>query len=173
MEDFLTKVKSMGFLVKLDTNGSVPGRAMEMVDSGLVDMLGIDYKAPKASYVDLTSCTASDIADKVESLIKFAADRGVPMDLRTTVHRSILSFDDLMTMRRELSELGVGEWHLQQFHDADVLDPNLLAEDTYSDSELLEIATRLGEGTQVRGVGVPERGQSERLAPTATAFAMA
>jgi MoaA/NifB/PqqE/SkfB family radical SAM enzyme len=78
------------------------------------------------------------------------------MDVRTTVHRRLLSFDDLAEMRRELDELGVREWSLQQFHPAETLDPSLEDEATYSDMELLEIAKRLGGGTKVRGVKIPE-----------------
>ncbi len=169
VENFLSKVKSMGFLVKLDTNGSVPDRVVGMVESGLVDMLGIDYKAPAALYAEVTSSADSSIAEKVRSLIKFAVVKGVPMDVRTTVHKSILSLEDLITMRRELDRLGVGKWHLQQFHNADVLDPSLLEEETYSDTELLGIVARLGGGTMLRGANVPDRGQSKRLEPVAVA----
>ena len=154
--DFLRDVKSLGFLAKLDTNGAFPERAKAMVEDGLVDMLGVDYKAPAASYADVAGLDDADIAEKVRSLIAFAVERGLPMDVRTTVHRGILSFDDLATMRKELDAVGVDEWFLQQFHPAETLDPSFEGEATYSDLELLEIAKRLGGGTKVRGVKIPE-----------------
>jgi pyruvate formate lyase activating enzyme len=154
--DLLRDIKSLGFLTKLDTNGGNPEKTMAMTEEGLVDMLGIDYKAPASKYADIANSKIEDVAGKVRSLISFAVERGLPIDVRTTVHRKLLSFDDLAEMRRELDELGVNEWYLQQFHPVDTLEPSIAEEKTYSDGELIEIAKRLGGGTNVRGVKAPE-----------------
>ena len=45
---FLRKVKALGLLVKLDTNGTNPKRLKELVEEGLVDYVAMDYKAPMA-----------------------------------------------------------------------------------------------------------------------------
>ncbi len=153
LEDFARTVKGMGFEVKLDTNGSRPERAMEMCRQGLVDMLGIDYKAAREFYGDVTCTEAGrDAADKVAGLISFAAANSIACDIRTTVHRKLHSQEHLATMRRELDILGVAGWTLQQFHRAEVIDESLLDFDTYSDNELSDIAAALGNNTLVRGL---------------------
>ena len=46
--EFLAKVKSLGYLVKLDTNGAFPAKLKQLVELGLVDYVAMDVKtAPK------------------------------------------------------------------------------------------------------------------------------
>ena len=150
--EFAQKVKRMGFSVKLDTNGSHPERIIKMCEDGLIDMLGIDYKAPTYAYNDVTACDIKDISDRIHTLIKHVVDKKIPCDIRTTVHKKFHSPKILKEMREELDELGVEDWHLQQFHPVEIIDESLLEEDTYSDSELTKLSKELGAETYVRGV---------------------
>jgi pyruvate formate lyase activating enzyme len=150
--EFAKKIKKMGFSVKIDTNGSHPDRIINMCEEGLIDMLGIDYKAPTYAYQDLTACEIKDISDRIQSLIKHVVDNDIPCDIRTTVHKKYHSPEILREMRKELDELGVEEWHLQQFHPVEIIDESLLEEDTYSDAELTRISKDIGDETHVRGV---------------------
>ena len=149
---FAEKVKQMGFLVKLDTNGTFPEKAIDMIDEGLLDMLGVDYKAPAAKYAEVSGVKLTDLHDRVSKLIRHIISKNVPRDIRTTVHKKYLSFDDLKTMRSELYEMGVDEWVLQQFHKTEVIDESLLDESTYTDRELQAFADKLGPSTNVRGI---------------------
>jgi pyruvate formate lyase activating enzyme len=150
--DFAKKVKDMGFEIKFDTNGSHPERVINMCSDGLVDMLGIDYKAPAESYNEITASTVRDLSERVRSLIKYAVDNNIPCDIRTTVHKKFHSPEILKKMRKELDELGVEEWHLQQFHPVEIIDETLLEEETYTDPELSALAKEMGSSTYVRGV---------------------
>ena len=150
--NFVKKIKAKSFLVKLDTNASQPGKVFTMHHEAGLDAMGIDYKAPKAKYNEVTRCGSRDIAEKVQSVISFAAKENIALDVRTTVHKHLLSITDMKTMRTELSALGVREWTLQQFNPVDIIDESLLEEPTYSDLELLNIAEELGNGTRVRGL---------------------
>ena len=47
---FIRKIKNMGFLVKLDTNGTNPGVVKQLQESELIDYVAMDVKAPLASY---------------------------------------------------------------------------------------------------------------------------
>lgn len=49
-EAFLKKIKDLGYFIKLDTNGSLPLRLKELIDSQLVDYVAMDIKASKESY---------------------------------------------------------------------------------------------------------------------------
>jgi pyruvate formate lyase activating enzyme len=155
LPDFARQIKEKGFSVKIDTNGSFPERIIKMCESGLVDMLGLDYKAPADMYAEVTGSSLSGLAGRVHKLIDYAVRHGVPCDVRTTVHRRFHSPAVLGRMRSELDMLGVGCWHLQQFHPVEVIDDSLLAEETYSDREIMQLARELGSGTMVRGISVP------------------
>jgi pyruvate formate lyase activating enzyme len=166
LPEFAARVKSLGFLVKIDTNGSNPGLVREMRGRGCVDALGIDYKAPSFKYNQIAGSNLSDIWERTRSLIQFAAENGIHTDVRTTVHKDMLSQEDLAVMRKELSEMGQEDWTLQQFNPAEILDDKLKEAPTYSDKELMDIARSLGPRTYVRGLrgffltGHPSKAQS-------------
>ncbi len=148
---FVKKIKDKGFLVKLDTNGSMPEKVFELHREAGFDSLGVDYKAPSGKYNEISRCGVPDVAGKVHSVIRFAVENRIPIDVRTTVHRNLLAPEDLQVMRNELSSLGQRQWTLQQFNPAELIDESLLQHGTYTDRELLSIAELLGD-TQVRGL---------------------
>lgn len=152
LADFAKHIKDMGFAVKLDTNGSFPDRVIEMCENGLVDMLGIDYKATEENYQEVADVKIKGLAGKIQQLIKYAVETPIPYDIRTTVHKKYHSQDDLRIIRFELNKLGVKDWTLQQFHPAEIIDEKLLDEETYSDFELFAITKKLGDNTHLRGV---------------------
>jgi len=47
---FAERIKKLGFLVKLDTNGSFPDRLKELIDSGNLDYIAMDIKSPLSKY---------------------------------------------------------------------------------------------------------------------------
>lgn len=46
LPEFIKKIKDLGFLVKLDTNGSNPEMLEELIDKKLIDYVAMDIKAP-------------------------------------------------------------------------------------------------------------------------------
>ena len=61
LPDFIRKIKEMGLLVKLDTNGTNPKMLESLISQNLVDYLAMDIKNgksfyPKTTGVNLTSC---------------------------------------------------------------------------------------------------------------------
>ncbi|WP_176012713.1 anaerobic ribonucleoside-triphosphate reductase activating protein [Victivallis sp. Marseille-Q1083] len=148
---FAVKGKQLGFDIKIDTNGSLPAVIEQLHQEGGLDALGVDFKAPSGRYAALTGSALPDCAERVKQVIRFALEQGIQLDVRTTVHRDLLSPEDLNAMRRELDALGVADWTLQQFNPVEVIDETLPQRPTYSDSELVHLARALGR-TQVRGL---------------------
>jgi pyruvate formate lyase activating enzyme len=151
LSDFIKKIKDMGFLVKLDTNGSNPEKVIDNHKAGNIDALGVDYKAPSYKYNEVSSSCSPKLAEKVHKLIKYAVDENIFIDVRTTVHKKLLSCEDLKNMRGELDEVGLKEWTLQQFNPVEIIDDDLLMSETYSDHELVGIAQSM-DNTRVRGL---------------------
>lgn len=152
LPEFVAKISRLGFAVKIDTNGSNPDLIMEIHRAGHLDNLGVDYKAPVQFYPEISGCAMPGMAERVHRLLQYSVEHKITVDVRTTVHKALLSLDRLQAMRRELDNLGIGTWTLQQFHPTEVIDDDLLAQETYSDRELFDLARELGSQTRVRGL---------------------
>lgn len=152
LPDFAAKVRGEGFLVKLDTNGSHPEVLERMLKDSLLNAFGIDYKAPAAKYAELTNVDDPELPARVRRSLELAVASGLELDVRTTVHRRLLSAEDLAEMYRELKSFGVKRWVLQQYNPVEVIDDELSAQPTYSDLELIRMAEALGTDVHVRGL---------------------
>jgi len=83
LEAFIRRIKSLGFLVKLDTNGSHPDRLATLLSSGLLDYVAMDVKHELHRYGEITpvSATPSEYARSIELIIR----SGIDHEFRTTV----------------------------------------------------------------------------------------
>ena len=159
LPEFVAGIRSRGFLVKLDTNGTNPEVVEALLKAHAVDDLGIDYKLPAARYGEVASDPALGprFAENVAKSIRLALRYDVTPDIRTTVHRDLLAPEDLAAMWKELSALGVRRWFLQQFNPVEVLADGLEKRETYADSELAKIARSLDPAGNVRVRGLHGR----------------
>ncbi|HHV60505.1 MAG TPA: anaerobic ribonucleoside-triphosphate reductase activating protein [Clostridiaceae bacterium] len=79
---FLEEVKGLGFLLKLDTNGTNPGILKEACQRNLVDYVAMDIKAPLEKYYEI--CRTKINTDLVQESIKIVMESGVDYEFRTT-----------------------------------------------------------------------------------------
>lgn len=96
---FLQKLKSFGYSVKLDTNGSHPDVVIDLLNAGLLDYVAVDYKAPQSRYRDVAGPNADP--RRVLATIRALIDSGIAYEVRTTVCPD-LRFADLREMAEEL-----------------------------------------------------------------------
>ena len=84
VEDLMRVIKERGLLVKLDTNGSLPGRLEKLVGDGVVDWIAMDVKAPIERYSEVagTAVREEDIRRSVEIVKAIRAEVPVPDDRR-------------------------------------------------------------------------------------------
>ena len=128
LANWLKRIKTMGFRVKLDTNGSQPVILRQVLRCQLVDFIAMDIKAPAYAYDKLTGICAP--ADAVLESIKLVAHSGLPHQFRTTVAGSLLCADDLDAVRRMVP---AGSPHrFQAFRRENALDPVLRCEESRS-----------------------------------------
>lgn len=92
LADRMRDVKKMGFLVKLDTNGTRPDILEKLIDEGLVDFVAMDIKAPKGKYEQITKCKVDMAA--VEKSMEILMRGGVDYEFRTTFSPD-LTHDDI------------------------------------------------------------------------------
>jgi len=76
------RIKSMGFSVKLDTNGSRPRVLAQLIEEDLLDYVAMDLKTDPARYSPLISrtCKPSSIRSSVQAILS----SGLPHEFRTT-----------------------------------------------------------------------------------------
>jgi pyruvate formate lyase activating enzyme len=90
---FMREVKDLGFLIKLDTNGSHPFMLRQLVANGLVDYIAMDIKAPVHAYRTLAGCDVDFVAI-AESIICIAKS-GIDHHFRTTFVDAKMSIEDV------------------------------------------------------------------------------
>lgn len=139
--EFIKEVKSFGFLVKLDTNGTHPDVLQELLNENLLDYIAMDVKAPLAKYKTITQ---TDIDTKIiKKSIDMIMNSGVDYEFRTTIVKSQLSVEDL----RQIGELiqGAKRYYMQKFLATKILDETLMSEESYTDEEFKNLRTILEE----------------------------
>lgn len=123
LEDFMREIKSLGFLVKLDTNGSYPERLKNIVNDGLVDYVAMDVKNSPAKYGKTVGIEPFDVMPIRES-INFLLTDAVPYEFRTTVVKEFHTDKDLVELANWIQ--GTKHYYLQSFKDSgDVLKDGL------------------------------------------------
>lgn len=96
---FATKIKDLGFRLKLDTNGSSPEIIRKLLHLGLFDSFAVDYKAPIQRYPEICGCSMQ--GDDVLQSIELLHSANVSFEVRTTVIPQLYE-RDLLTMAKEL-----------------------------------------------------------------------
>ena len=120
---FFHRVSSMGYQIKLDTNGSRPEVLAELFLEGLVDFIAMDIKAPLELYDRLTGVRAPK--EQLKESIALIAQSGIDHEFRTTVVKPLLSESDLQAIQ---AMVPYGSRHrLQEFRPENALDPVLRA----------------------------------------------
>jgi pyruvate formate lyase activating enzyme len=120
---FFHRVRSMGYQIKLDTNGSRPEALAELLMEGLVDFIAMDIKAPFELYGRLTGVCAPK--EQLEESIALIAQSGIDHEFRTTVVEPLLSERDLQAIQ---AMVPYGSRHrLQEFRPENAFDPVLRA----------------------------------------------
>jgi pyruvate formate lyase activating enzyme len=133
--DFLSSVKALGYLVKLDTNGSFPSRLETILKANTVDYIAMDIKAPIDKYEQVVRRSIDK--EQILSSIKLIMERAPDYEFRTTVVKSLLEEDDFLEIAKMIQ--GSRLYVLQRFVPSKLLDDRFLDADTYSDNELNSI----------------------------------
>jgi len=130
--EFLASLKSLGYAVKLDTNGSFPSRLEAILRSGSVDYIAMDVKAPLNKYQQVVRKNID--TDHILTSIRLIMNSGFGYEFRTTVVKSLLEEADFFEIGKIIQ--GSRLYVLQRFVPSKLLDDQFLDAETYSDDEL-------------------------------------
>ncbi len=135
IEDFIKHIRSMGFAVKLDTNGSYPDRLRVLLQKDLLDYVAVDVKNSRSKY-SITCGTHVD-TEKISESISMLINGNTPYEFRTTVVREYHTSQDIVDITEWI--VGSKKYFLQSFTDSgDVISGGLSA---YSPEEMAQILT--------------------------------
>ncbi|MCL2469316.1 MAG: anaerobic ribonucleoside-triphosphate reductase activating protein [Alphaproteobacteria bacterium] len=112
LPDLMRKIKEMGFLVKLDTNGTRPTILARLLKENLLDYVAMDYKTTPEKMEKLvgTNKHAENIEASLELLIKAA----ITFEVRTTVYTPLTDETDINAIIRHLDNLSYkGTYYIQ------------------------------------------------------------
>jgi len=137
--EFLKKIKDMGYLIKLDSNGSHPEAVEKAIKLKIADYLAMDVKAPLKKYREVTHSKV-DIS-KIKNSIELIMNSGLDYELRTTIAKSQLCKEDIIEIGKLIK--GAKLYVLQKFIPSKSLDPKFLNETTYSDEEFKYLKSAL------------------------------
>ncbi|MGY4883998.1 MAG: anaerobic ribonucleoside-triphosphate reductase activating protein [Nanobdellota archaeon] len=96
---FLKKIKSLGYSIKIDTNGSMPERLKELINEKLVDYIAMDIKSSPEKYPLVTNIKFP--IEKIEESIKIIIESGLEYEFRTTILKRFHDKEDIKK---------IGEW---------------------------------------------------------------
>lgn len=110
---FIKLVKSLGFLIKVDTNGSQPKVLEKLIEENLIDYVALDFKGPKEKFFTITK---SDFYTQFLSCLELLQASSIPFEVRTTYHSSLLNPEDITAIQDVLLELGYDKnYYIQNF----------------------------------------------------------
>jgi len=132
LEDFLLKVKGLGYLVKLDTNGSFPQRLEKILESRALDYIAMDIKTSLDKY-------ESVVRKKIETAqilksIRLIMDSGLEYEFRTTVVKAFFERDNFYKIGQLIKNARL--YVLQKFVPSKTLDDTFLGMKSCTDEEL-------------------------------------
>jgi len=133
LPDFCAKLKEIGMLVKLDTNGTNPAMVRELIEKKLVDFISMDIKTSLERYDEAAGVKVNK--EKIRETAKILMEGKVDYEFRTTVVPDIVTEDDLKKIGVWLN--GAKKYLLQQFRsDVPLVDKNMMGKKPYPASTL-------------------------------------
>jgi len=113
--DFIKKIKDMGLLVKLDTNGNNPKMLKELVTQNSIDYVAMDIKNSKDKYALSSGIDFFDTTRVSESVL-FLLSSDIDYEFRTTIVKEHHTIEDMVSIGRWIQ--GAKEYFLQAYKDS-------------------------------------------------------
>lgn len=149
IDKFIHQIKDMGYLVKLDTNGSYPDRLAKLLD--IVDYVAIDIKNSPSKYSETIGVYNFDITP-IRQSIDLVMQNANDYEFRTTVVHELHSIRDIEECAKLI--IGAKKYYLQKFIDSGHLvgTTKYTAWDDATMRDMQVIASKYVDLCELRGV---------------------
>ncbi len=150
LPEFITKIKKMGYLIKLDTNGSNPEMLSSMLKKGLLDYVAMDVKSSKEKYDKTTGVPGIDVG-KIEQSMNILRDSGRDYELRTTLVPGLVDKEEILKIVDWIKP--TKKYFLQNFQNqGGTVDPNFSDIKPYSEEYIKEIHKEIAKNFEICGI---------------------
>lgn len=132
--EFIKKIKDLGFLVKLDTNGSNPEMLEKIIQEKLIDFIAMDIKTSLDKYKQAINVKID--LENIKKSVEIIKNSGIDYEFRTTVVPGIVEKEDIEKIGEWLQD--AKKFALQQFRNQKVLNKEFEKIQPYSEQTLKE-----------------------------------
>ena len=115
LPSFIAKIKTLGYKVKLDTNGSNTKMLQKLMNEKLVDYVAMDIKAPVAGYDKV--CGVNVDIEKIKQSVDLLKSGETMYEFRTTIVKELHTEADILEIGKWLS--GAENYYLQSYQETD------------------------------------------------------
>ena len=159
LPDFISRIKTLGYKVKLDTNGAHPDMVKELMEAQLLDYVAMDIKNCPEKYsltAGLTQSAYKDLnksfcLEKVEETVALLLEERIDYEFRTTVVEQYHTEDDFHKIGNWIA--GAKKFFLQQYVPRDTVpDRTLTAPSRETMENYIKILRSYVPAATLRGV---------------------
>lgn len=147
---FIRRVRELGYLVKLDTNGYRPRILRRFLEEEMLDYVAMDIKASREHYG--IACGLPDVElPLIEESVELLKGSSIPYEFRTTVVKGIHGPEEFTAIGQWLQ--GCRAYYLQSYRDSEqVMRPGFAEYERRELEEMRERAAKYIPQTELRGV---------------------
>ena len=148
--DFLSKVKELGFKIKLDTNGTNPALLKELVSQNLVDYVAVDIKNSPEKYAETVGLKSFDMST-INETVNFLMNGSVDYEFRTTVTKQFHTEKSMEEAARFIR--GAKRYFLQNFVDSgNLIGSGITGQSKEEMEKLLAVVKKYVPDSHLRGI---------------------
>lgn len=148
--DFLSKVKELGFKIKLDTNGTNPALLKELVSQKLVDYVAVDIKNSPEKYAETVGLKSFDMST-INETVNFLMTGSVDYEFRTTVTKQFHTEKSMEEAARFIR--GAKRYFLQNFVDSgNLIGSGITGQSKEEMEKLLSVVKKYVPDSCLRGI---------------------
>lgn len=118
LEDFIRKIKELGYEVKLDTNGYRPEVLKDLAGKGLLDYVAMDIKSSLSGYEKAAGKPGLQL-EKIQESVEFLLNGTLPFEFRTTIVDELHSEKEIREIGQWIQ--GAPAYFLQVYQDSDLV----------------------------------------------------
>ena len=149
---FIQKIKDLGYLVKLDTNGTNPETMIDLIESNLIDYVAMDIKNCSEKYNITCGNNALDFSN-IDKSIDYLLSCKIDYEFRTTVLKEYHTESDMIRIAKRLS--GCRKYYLQKFvKSSNIFDDRCEELSNATLCKYLDIVKTIIPNAELRGVDV-------------------
>ncbi|MEG1847554.1 MAG: anaerobic ribonucleoside-triphosphate reductase activating protein [Lachnospiraceae bacterium] len=120
LPEFISAIKELGYLVKLDTNGSNPRMIKTLYEHHLIDYVAMDIKSSPHHYAKVAGLTEDKLdLSAVKRSVEYLMSCGIHYEFRTTVVKELHDATDFTAIADWIG--GCEAYYLQAYKDSDTV----------------------------------------------------